>query len=119
MNLKGQVSIVGIAKRLEEIFFPDDKHPLYLDKRSESLKVIQFMRNEAHRFSIKHHRNKRSKSALHSELENVPGIGSKTKEILFKKFKTLDAIKSAQKNELSMAIGSSKAQLILDFFSQS
>jgi len=119
LNLKGQVSIVGIAKRLEEIFFPEDKHPLYLDKRSESLKVIQFMRNEAHRFSIKHHRSRRSKSALHSELEDIPGIGSKTKEILFKKFKTIDAIKSAEHDEMSLAIGSSKAQIIQDYFSQS
>ena len=119
LDLEKKVAIVGIAKRLEEIFFPNDKHPLYLDKRSESLKVIQFMRNEAHRFSIKHHRNKRSKSALHSEFENINGIGQKTKESLFKKFKTIEAIKSAKENELAEVVGSSKAQIIKEYFKQS
>ena len=119
LNLENKVAIVGIAKRLEEIFFPNDKHPLYLDKRSESLKVIQFMRNEAHRFSIKHHRNKRSKSALHSEFENIKGIGQKTKESLFKKFKTIEAIKNARENELAEVIGASKAQIIKEYFKQS
>ena len=119
LDLEKKVAIVGIAKRLEEIFFPNDKHPLYLDKRSESLKVIQFMRNEAHRFSIKHHRNKRSKSALHSEFENINGIGQKTKESLFKKFKTIEAIKSATENELAEVVGSSKAQIIKEYFKQS
>lgn len=119
LNLEKKVAIVGIAKRLEEIFFPNDKHPLYLDKRSESLKVIQFMRNEAHRFSIKHHRNKRSKSALVSEFENINGIGQKTKESLFKKFKTLEAIKSARENDLAEVVGASKAQIIKEYFRQS
>ena len=119
LDLEKKVAIVGIAKRLEEIFFPNDKHPLYLDKRSESLKVIQFMRNEAHRFGIKHHRNKRSKSALHSEFENIKGIGQKTKESLFKKFKTIEAIKSAKENELAEVIGTSKAQIINEYFKQS
>lgn len=119
LNLEKKVAIVGIAKRLEEIFFPNDKHPLYLDKRSESLKVIQFMRNEAHRFSIKHHRNKRSKSALHSEFENINGIGQKTKESLFKKFKTIEAIKSARENEIAEVVGASKAQIIKEYFKQS
>ena len=119
LDLEKKVAIVGIAKRLEEIFFPNDKHPLYLDKRSESLKVIQFMRNEAHRFSIRHHRNKRSKSALHSEFENIKGIGQKTKESLFKKFKTIEAIKSAKENELAEVIGASKAQIINEYFKQS
>ena len=119
LDLEKKVAIVGIAKRLEEIFFPNDKHPLYLDKRSESLKVIQFMRNEAHRFSIKHHRNKRSKSALHSEFENINGIGQKTKESLFKKFKTIEAIKSAKENELAEVVGPSKAQIIKEYFKQS
>ena len=119
LNLEKKVAIVGIAKRLEEIFFPNDKHPLYLDKRSESLKVIQFMRNEAHRFSIKHHRNKRSKSALHSEFENINGIGQKTKESLFKKFKTIEAIKSARENEIAEVVGASRAQIIKEYFKQS
>ena len=119
LDLEKKVAIVGIAKRLEEIFFPNDKHPLYLDKRSESLKVIQFMRNEAHRFSLKHHRNKRSKSALHSEFENINGIGQKTKESLFKKFKTIEAIKNARENELEEVVGASKAQIIKEYFKQS
>jgi len=119
LDLEKKVAIVGIAKRLEEIFFPNDKHPLYLDKRSESLKVIQFMRNEAHRFSLKHHRDKRSKSALHSEFENINGIGQKTKESLFKKFKTIEAIKNARENELEEVVGASKAQIIKEYFKQS
>lgn len=119
LNLTGKIAIVGIAKRLEEIFFPGDKHPLYLDKRSESLKVIQHMRNEAHRFSITHHRNKRSKNALHSSLEDIEGIGTKTKEVLYKTFKTMEGIREAKMSELSEAIGPSKAQLIINHFTAS
>mgnify|MGYP006195432003 CR=1 FL=1 len=87
LGIRGKVAIVGIAKRLEEIFFPGDSLPIYLDKRSESLKVIQFMRNEAHRFGITHHRNKRSKTAITSALLEIQGIGPKTQELLMKQFK--------------------------------
>ena len=116
LNLRGKVAIVGIAKRLEEIFFPGDSLPIYLDKRSESLKVIQFMRNEAHRFGITHHRNKRSKTALVSELTQIEGVGPKTQEDLMKAFKTVSAIKEKSVSELAAIIGKSKAELVYRYF---
>ena len=116
LELRGQVAIVGIAKRLEEIFFPGDSLPLYLDKRSESLKVVQFLRNEAHRFGITHHRNQRSKSAITSELDTIEGIGPKTKEQLMLQFKTVSSIKKATKESLISCIGKAKGDLIFQFF---
>lgn len=116
LDLRGKVAIVGIAKRLEEIFFPGDSLPIYIDKRSESLKVIQHMRNEAHRFGITHHRNKRSKAALTSELTDIAGIGPKTHEDLMKKFKTVKAIKAASLEELAEVVGAAKAQVIRGWF---
>ena len=116
LKLRGQVAIVGIAKRLEEIFFPGDSLPLYLDKRSESLKVVQFLRNEAHRFGITHHRNQRSKSAITSELDTIEGIGPKTKEQLMLQFKTISSIKKATKESLISCIGKAKGDLIFQFF---
>ena len=116
LNLRGKIAIVGIAKRLEEIFFPGDSIPIYLDKRSESLKVIQFMRNEAHRFGITHHRNRRSKGAFVSELEGIPGIGEVTFQKLMTTFKSLAAIKKASKEALEQCIGKSKTQLLLAYF---
>lgn len=116
LELRGQVAIVGIAKRLEEIFFPGDSLPLYLDKRSESLKVVQFLRNEAHRFGITHHRNQRSKSAITSELDTIEGIGPKTKEQLMLQFKTISSIKKATKESLISCIGKAKGDLIFQFF---
>lgn len=116
LNLRGKLPIVGIAKRLEEIFFPGDSLPLYIDKKSESLKVIQYMRNEAHRFGIEHHRNKRSKAALVSELSQIKGIGPKTEQQLIHHFKSMSGIKSATKTELETVIGSAKAQLLLNYF---
>src|SRR5690606_26651583 len=89
LNLRGKIAIIGIAKRLEEIYFPGDSYPIYLDKRSESLKIIQHLRNEAHRFGITHHRNRRSKGAFVSALEEIEGVGSKTQELLMNHFKTL------------------------------
>ena len=118
LELKGKITIAGIAKRLEELFLPGEKHPLYLDKRSESLKVIQFMRNEAHRFSIAHHRNKRSKSALQSELENIKGIGPKSRELLFKEFKTIEQIKAAELSLLIKVMGPSKAKVVYNYYSK-
>ncbi|MCH1538637.1 MAG: excinuclease ABC subunit UvrC [Flavobacteriaceae bacterium] len=108
LGLRGKIAIVGIAKRLEEIYFPEDPVPLYLDKKSESLKVIQFLRNEAHRFGITLHRNKRSKGAIKSGLDTIPGIGPKTKESLLKKFKSFKRIKEASKKDLIELIGTSK-----------
>ena len=108
LGLRGKIAIVGIAKRLEEIYFPEDPVPLYLDKKSESLKVIQFLRNEAHRFGITLHRNKRSKGAMQSGLDALPGVGPKTKESLLKKFKSFKRIKEASKADLIGLIGNSK-----------
>ncbi|WP_124979686.1 excinuclease ABC subunit UvrC [Nonlabens xiamenensis] len=116
LGLRGKVPIIGIAKRLEELFYPNDPVPLYLDKRSESLKVIQQMRNEAHRFGISHHRNKRSKQAIETELDQIPGIGEKTAVELLKNFRSVKRIKSAEKKELAEVIGPSKAQKIIDFY---
>ena len=116
LGLRGKVAIVGIAKRLEEIFFPGDSLPIYIDKRSESLKVIQHMRNEAHRFGITHHRNKRSKAALTSELTEISGIGPKTQEDLMIRFKTVSAIKKASLEDLTKEIGLAKAQIIRAYF---
>ncbi len=116
LNLRGKVAIVGIAKRLEEIFFPGDSLPIYLDKRTESLKVIQFMRNEAHRFGITHHRNQRSKSALVSELLQVEGVGPKTQQDLMKAFKTVSIIKETPIEELEKVVGKAKSKIIFDYF---
>ncbi|MFN9116171.1 MAG: helix-hairpin-helix domain-containing protein, partial [Bacteroidota bacterium] len=112
LGLRGKVAICGIAKRLEEIYFPGDSLPIYLDKRSESLKVIQHMRNEAHRFGITHHRNKRSKTALTSWLDEVEGVGPQTKKALLEHFKTVNRILAADENELAKLVGSAKAAKI-------
>lgn len=118
LNLRGKVAIVGIAKKLEEIFFPGDSLPIYIDKRSESLKVIQHLRNEAHRFGITHHRNKRSKSAIQSELLEVKGIGEKTQVELMKYFKSVKRIKEASLEELEVVIGKAKAALLFQFLNK-
>lgn len=116
LDLRGKLPIVGIAKRLEEIFFPGDSMPLYIDKKSESLKVIQYMRNEAHRFGIEHHRDKRSKSAITSEITAIKGIGPKTQEELMRHFKTVSKIKAANEKELQAVVGLAKTKLILAHF---
>lgn len=110
LGLRGKIAIVGIAKRLEEIYFPEDPIPLYLDKKSESLKVIQFLRNEAHRFGITFHRNKRSKGAIKSGLDAIPGVGPKTKETLLKKFKSFKRIKATKENDLIAILGENKGK---------
>ncbi len=116
LGIRGKVTIVGIAKRLEEIYYPGDSYPLYLDKKSESLKVIQHMRNEAHRFGITFHRQKRSKAALETELDAIPGIGEKTAISLLKHFRSVARIKKANKSELAEIVGVSKAQKIIDYY---
>lgn len=116
LGLRGKIAIVGIAKRLEEIYFPGDSIPLYLDKKSESLKIIQHLRNEAHRFGITFHRNKRSKSAINSELENIEGVGEKTARDLLKKFKSVKRIKGASLEQLTEVVGPSKANKIYGSF---
>lgn len=119
LGLRNTIAIIGIAKRLEELFYPDDPIPLYLDKKSETLKVIQFLRNEAHRFGIEHHRNRRSKQALNTVLETIPGIGEQTVIALMKQFKSVKRISEAKKEELEKVIGLSRAQKIIDFYSKS
>ncbi|MCL6219671.1 excinuclease ABC subunit UvrC [Zunongwangia pacifica] len=116
LGLRGQVAIIGIAKRLEELFYPGDPVPLYLDKKSETLKIIQQLRNEAHRFGITFHRNKRSKSALNTELESIKGIGEKTVVELLKNFRSLKRVKQASEKSLAEVVGSAKAKIVYDYY---
>jgi excinuclease ABC subunit C len=116
LELRGKIAIIGIAKRLEELFYPEDPIPLYLDKKSETLKIIQQLRNEAHRFGITFHRNKRSKEALNTRLLNIEGIGEKTIIELLKIFKSLKRLQTASFDDLSKAVGPSKAQKIINHF---
>lgn len=108
LGLRGKIAIIGIAKRLEEIYYPGDSIPMYLDKKSETLKIIQQLRNEAHRFGLTLHRNLRSKAALKSPLDGVDGIGPKTKELLLKEFKSLKRIKVASEIEIIQLLGKVK-----------
>ena len=116
LGLRGKIAIIGIAKRLEELFYPGDSVPLYLDKKSETLKIIQQLRNEAHRFGITHHRDKRSKTALNSTIELIPGIGEKTMLVLLKQFKSVKRLKLATEKEISEVVGVSKAKKISEFY---
>ena len=116
LELRGKIAIIGIAKRLEELFYPEDPIPLYLDKKSETLKIIQQLRNEAHRFGITFHRNKRSKEALNTTLLNIEGIGEKTIIELLKIFKSLKRLQTASFNDLSKVVGPNKAQKIINHF---
>ena len=118
VGLYGKVPIVGIAKRLEEIYFPEDTLPLYIDKKSESLRLIQQIRDEAHRFAITYHRDKRSRNAIVSELENVDGIGKKTAANLLKEFKSVKAIREADAEKIAEFVGKDKAQKIKEYFAQ-
>lgn len=116
LGLRGKIAIIGIAERLEELFFPEDPVPLYLDKRSETLKVIQQLRNEAHRFGLSFHRNKRSKSAFNTDLEAIPGIGEKTAVELLRHFRSLKRIKEASAEELAGVVGKSKGDLVYKYY---
>lgn len=116
LELRGKISIIGIAKRLEELFYPDDPIPLYLDKTSETLKVIQQLRNEAHRFGITFHRQKRSKEAIDSVLESIPGVGQKTIETLLRTFKSPARLKKASFDDISAVVGPHRAQKVMDYF---
>ncbi|HET8737032.1 MAG TPA: excinuclease ABC subunit UvrC [Pricia sp.] len=116
LELRGKIAIIGIAKRLEEIYFPGDPIPLYLDKKSESLKIIQQLRNEAHRFGINFHRNKRSKAAINSELESIRGVGEKTAEDLLKRFKSVKRVKTASLENLAGTVGMAKAKKVYEAF---
>lgn len=119
LNLMGKVAIIGIAKRLEEIYFPGDSLPLYLDKRSETLRVIQQIRDEAHRFGITHHRNKRSRATFTTELNEIKGISDKTAEKLLLELKSVKNIKEATLKEMEDVIGRSKAVLVYNYFNKS
>ncbi len=116
LGLYGKITIVGIAKRLEEIFFPEDPIPLYLDKKSETLKILQQVRDEAHRFGVKHHRTRRTNSTIKSELEEIPRVGEKTIELLLSKLKSVKRIKEANLETLEEILGKSKAKIIWEFF---
>ncbi|WP_366185457.1 excinuclease ABC subunit UvrC [Flavobacterium ovatum] len=116
LELRGKIAIIGIAKRLEELFYPGDSVPLYLDKKSETLKVIQQLRNEAHRFGITHHRDRRSKEALNSSIESIPGIGEKTMLTLIQHFKSVKRLQLVTEKEISDVIGVSKAKKIVEFY---
>lgn len=116
LGLRGKIAIIGIAKRLEEIYFPGDKVPLYIDKKSETLKIIQHLRNEAHRFGITFHRNKRSKSAIQSELEQIPDVGKKTITSLLKKFKSAKRVKEASLEDLQEVVGNARAVKVYEFY---
>ena len=117
LGLEGEIKVVGIAKRLEELYFPGDSAPLYLDKRSATLKVIQQMRNEAHRFSLNHHRKKRSKGALGSELDGIKGVGEVSREKLLNAFGSVKGVKEAGFEDLKKVVNSSTAKKIVEFFS--
>lgn len=116
LGLRRKIAIIGIAKRLEEIYYPGDPIPLYLDKKSETLKIIQQLRNEAHRFGITHHRNKRSKGALQSELTTIPGIGEKTVLSLLQEFRSIKRLKEASFEEIKELVGTDKAKKLVAYF---
>jgi excinuclease ABC subunit C len=116
LGLRGKIAIIGIAKRLEELFYPGDSVPLYLDKKSETLKVIQYLRNEAHRFGISFHRDQRSKSAINSSMEAIPGVGDKTITQLLQHFKSVKRLQLASETDIAAVVGVSKAKKITDFY---
>lgn len=116
LGLYGKISIISIAERLEEIFFPNDPVPLYLDKKSETLKILQRVRDEAHRFGVKHHRTRRKNSALKSELEEIPGVGKKTIELLLSKLKSVKRVREASLETLEEILGKSKGKIVWGYF---
>ena len=117
LNIYGKVPIIGIAKRLEEIYFPGDQYPIHIDKKSESLRLLQRVRDEAHRFAITFHRNVRSKKAFGTQLEEVESIGKQTAEKLLKHFKSIKKIKEASEEELTAVIGAAKTKNIINWLS--
>lgn len=116
LGLYGKITIIGIAKRLEEIYFPEDSIPLYIDKKSETLKIIQRVRDESHRFGVKHHRTRRKNSTIQSELETIPGVGPKSIEMLLSKLKSVKRVKESSKESLEEILGVSKGQIVWEFF---
>jgi len=118
LGLRGKIAVIGIAKRLEEIFYPGDSLPMYIDKRSETLKVIQYMRNEAHRFGITHYRKRHQKALISTELENIEGIGEATSTELLRHFKSVKKVKEASFEEIEKVVGNSRAKKVFDYFHQ-
>ena len=118
LELRGKVAVISIAKRLNEVYFPGDSVPLFIDKNSETLKVIQRLRDEAHRFGIKHHRNKRSKSQIHSQLDDIQGVGEKTKQLLLKHFKSVKRLSEAPAEEIINLIGQSRGEKVINALKQ-
>lgn len=114
IGLRDSIALIGIAKRLDEIYFPGDSVPLYIDKNSESLRVVQRLRDEAHRFAITFHRNQRSKAQIHSQLDDIKGVGDKTKQLLLKHFKSVKRIREASIDDLAAVVGPAKAQLVAE-----
>ncbi len=118
LGLYGKITIIGIAKRLEELYFPEDSVPLYLDKKSETLKILQRVRDESHRFGIKHHRTRRKNSTIKSELEEIPGVGEKSIELLISKLKSVKRVKESSQETLSEILGKAKAKVVWEYFNQ-
>ena len=116
LGLYGRITIVGIAKRLEEIYFPEDPIPLYLDKKSETLKILQQVRDESHRFGVKHHRIRRKNNTIKSELEEIQGIGAKSIELLLKKLKSVKRVKETSQETLEEILGKAKGKIVWDYF---
>jgi excinuclease ABC subunit C len=116
LGLVGQMAVIGIAKKLEEIYYPGDSAPLYIDKKSETLRVIQHLRDEVHRFGITHHRNRRSKGVMKTELSDIKGVGQSTADELLREFKSVKRIKEASLDELKAIIGNSRADKVFKHF---
>jgi excinuclease ABC subunit C len=116
LGLTGKMTVIGIAKKLEEIYYPNDPLPLYLDKKSETLRIIQQMRDEAHRFGITHHRRRREKGTIKSQLTEIAGIGYSTNQLLLRKFKSVKNIRSATLAELQETIGKAKGEVVYQYF---
>jgi excinuclease ABC subunit C len=116
LNLRGKIGIIGIAKRLEEIYYPGDSVPMYLDKKSETLRIIQQIRDEAHRFGITHHRKRREKGTIKTELTAIKGISTVTAQALLSKFKSVKMIRECSEDILAEAIGKAKGKIVYDYF---
>ena len=118
LQLRGKIAIIGIAKRLEELYYPEDPYPLYIDKKSETLRIIQQLRDEVHRFGITHHRKRREKGVIKTELNDIPGIGEATAMELLRIFKSVQKIKSASLDQLEEVVGKSKAEKVYSYFTE-
>jgi excinuclease ABC subunit C len=118
LNIRGKMAVIGVAKKLEEIFYPGDKVPLYIDKNAETLKIIQQLRNEAHRFGINFHRDIRQRSMVRSELDTIAGIGEKTKQRLLLRFHSMEGIRKADFDSLKSEIGAGKATILVKYFKE-